>query len=261
MSNAESGIRAEWRVRSAKVVRNRHCGGFERGVAKVDVTRGLAVLGLLVTLGAASPPVQAQDAASSPILLVVAIDASLTDMRDGVRLGIDEMQRTASLLGRELKATWLSNQPPTATSPLTADEPASALLVGTAGQLDAAAVTGGRVPVLALSPVNAAGTAARSPWLFQVRAERPGSEWRPDLNRFGAGELNERYQRRTGRGMTADAWAGWIAVKAVVEAALRSDAAIPADLASALRELEFDGHKGVPLTFDDRQRLVQPTYD
>jgi hypothetical protein len=225
------------------------------------VTRGLAALGLLATLGAASPPVQAQDAVSPPILLVVAIDPSLADMRDGVRLGIDEMQRTGSLLGREVTAAWLSNQPPTATSPLTADEPASALLVGTAGHLDAAAVTGGRVPVLALSPVNAASTAARSPWLFQLRAERPGSEWRPDLNRFGAGELNERYLRRTGRGMTADAWVGWVAVKAVVEAALRSEAATPADLATALRDLEFDGHKGVPLHFDDKQRLVQPTYD
>jgi hypothetical protein len=238
------------------------CGvSVESALRKVDVTRGLAVLAALGVVVATAGDVHAQEAAGAPILLVVAIDPSLADMRDGVRLGIDEMQRTGSLLGREVKAAWLSNQPPTATSPLTANEPASALLVGTAGHLDAAAVTGGRVPVLALSPVNAASTAARSPWLFQLRAERPGSEWRPDLNRFGAGELNERYRRRTGRGMTADAWAGWIAVKAIVEAALRSDAATPADLASALRELEFDGHKGVPLRFDDRQRLVQPTYD
>jgi hypothetical protein len=225
------------------------------------VTRGLAVIAALAALVAPSQAVQAQEAAGAPILLVVGIDASLTDMRDGVRLGIDEMQRTASLLGREVKAAWLSNRPPTATSPLAADEPASGLLVGTAGPLDAAAVAGSGVPVLALSPVNADSTAARSLWLFQLRAERPGTEWRPDLNRFGAGELNERYRRRTGRGMTADAWVGWVAVKAVVEAALRGDAATPDALATALRDLEFDGHKGVPLHFDERQRLVQPTYD
>jgi hypothetical protein len=61
--------------------------------------------------------------------------------------------------------------------------------------------------------------------------------------------------------MTADAWCGWVAVKAIAEAALRARSLAPADVADALRALRFDGHKGQPLYFDARQQLVQPTYE
>ena len=64
-----------------------------------------------------------------------------------------------------------------------------------------------------------------------------------------------------GHPMTADAWCGWVAVKAIVEAALRAQSLAPADVADALRVLRFDGHKGQPLYFDEAQRLVQPTYE
>jgi hypothetical protein len=114
----------------------------------------------------------------------------------------------------------------------------------------------------AASEQRAPGTnAAARLWLFRLRAEEGRREWRPDLERFGAGELNERFRRHAGRDMTADAWCGWVAVKAIAEAALHAESIAPADVADALRVLRFDGHKGEPLYFDDEQRLVQPLYD
>ena len=59
--------------------------------------------------------------------------------------------------------------------------------------------------------------------------------------------------------MTPGAYAGWIAVKALVEAALRP--AAPNDRCAGLARLRFDGHKGRPLTFDRLSRaLQQPLY-
>ena len=58
--------------------------------------------------------------------------------------------------------------------------------------------------------------------------------------------------------MTAPAWLGWVAVKASVEAALRSEA--PLDCETLARG-RFDGHKGRALTFDRATReLIQPVY-
>jgi hypothetical protein len=106
-----------------------------------------------------------------------------------------------------------------------------------------------------------ASNAVPGQWLFGVRAEGGRREWQPDLERFGAGELNERFRRQAGRPMTADAWCGWVAIKAIAEASLHARSTAPADVADALRVLRFDGHKGEPLYFDDRLRLVQPVYD
>ena len=106
-----------------------------------------------------------------------------------------------------------------------------------------------------------ASNAVSGRWLFALRAQGARREWQPGLERFGAGELNERFRRQARRPMTADAWCGWVAIKAIAEAALHARSTAPADVADALRVLRFDGHKGEPLYFDDRQRLVQPSYD
>jgi hypothetical protein len=220
-------------------------------------TRGLALIVSLALLPSARAFVQ--EVGAPPVRLLLAVDPSLTDVRDGVRLGVDEMQRTASLLGRELEVLWTDSGPPAAVPTTFGGRTAAGLLVATRGDLDVAQLPPLGVPVLALSPVR--GAAASVPrWVFQLRAERPGTEWRENLSRFGAGELNERYRRRTGRGMTADAWVGWVAVKVIVEAALRAEITQPHALVDALRALEFDAHKGVPLHFDEHGRLVQPTY-
>lgn len=75
--------------------------------------------------------------------------------------------------------------------------------------------------------------------------------WHHDLRRYGAGELNERYLERTGLRMDTDAWTAWFGVKLIVEAALRN---------REIASLAIDGHKGVPLRFDEQRVLQQPLY-
>jgi ABC-type branched-subunit amino acid transport system substrate-binding protein len=87
--------------------------------------------------------------------------------------------------------------------------------------------------------------------------------WGPDLQRFGASQLNDRYRDRYHSGMDGFAWAGWAAVKIATEAVLRTQSSSPAKLLAYLESpsTQFDGHKGWPLTFRvaDHQ-LRQPLY-
>jgi ABC-type branched-subunit amino acid transport system substrate-binding protein len=87
--------------------------------------------------------------------------------------------------------------------------------------------------------------------------------WGPTLERFGASQLNDRYRDKYHVGMDGSAWAGWVAVKVVADAALRVQSSAPAKLLSYLESTstQFDGHKGWPLTFRlaDHQ-LRQPLY-
>ena len=87
--------------------------------------------------------------------------------------------------------------------------------------------------------------------------------WHPSLERFGGEQLNQRYQRRFGEPMDSDAWAGWVAVKIAAESSLRARATTPAAVAGALTDsnVQFDGHKGHPLTFHPASHeLLQPLY-
>lgn len=86
--------------------------------------------------------------------------------------------------------------------------------------------------------------------------------WHERLFRYGAEQLNERYRRRFGTGMDSDAWAAWMAVKALAEASLRAAGDRP-PLTEALggRRARFDGHKGAPLSFSaPGGTLAQPLY-
>lgn len=87
--------------------------------------------------------------------------------------------------------------------------------------------------------------------------------WHPGLERFGAGQLNDRYVRRFGEGATAPAWAGWMAMKALWETARNLETPDGSALAEALQlaSLEFDGHKGEALRFNpETGQLSQPLY-
>lgn len=87
--------------------------------------------------------------------------------------------------------------------------------------------------------------------------------WSSLLERFGAGQINDRYRDKYSAAMDGAAWAGWAAVKFGAEAALRVHSASPARLLAYLESptTQFDGHKGWPLTFrfSDHQ-LRQPLY-
>jgi hypothetical protein len=89
----------------------------------------------------------------------------------------------------------------------------------------------------------------------EVRIE----EWDASLQRFGAQELNERYQRWTRGPMNSDAWAGWFGVKVASEASLRMDE-VTRNALCGPDAPSFDGHKGVPLRFDAFGVLEQPVY-
>jgi len=84
--------------------------------------------------------------------------------------------------------------------------------------------------------------------------------WAPNFERFGAPQLARRFLRGEGRAMTGHDWAGWIATKAILQAAL-DKALTPAAQLKAFVQPAFtlDGFKGVRLSFRtwDRQ-LRQP---
>jgi hypothetical protein len=226
-------------------------------------------------------------AKQSLVRILAALDGERGDLHAGIALGEEEARQTLALLGRALEIEWVSaTQLPALRQTVISARITgySAAIVALADRTVAWDAAG--LPVLVLTnppdptapsganatpppepPARAAATGepddpiAPGSWAFRIRAEGGRREWDPALERFGAGELNERFRRRAGRPMTADAWCGWVAVKAIAEAALRARSLAPADVADALRALRFDGHKGQPLYFDARQQLVQPTYE
>jgi ABC transporter substrate binding protein (PQQ-dependent alcohol dehydrogenase system) len=75
--------------------------------------------------------------------------------------------------------------------------------------------------------------------------------WSWTWERHGAPQLNQRFERIAGRRMTSDDWAGWAAVKSVVEAAVRLQTTSPADIRAYVRGDAFalDTYKGAAGSF------------
>jgi hypothetical protein len=159
----------------------------------------------------------------------------------GLELGVAEAEQTARLLGATV-ALVKETTPDLAGTivPAAANPPRLS----------------GRVPTLHLAPLPAGADTCS----FTVApVDDAGAAWHASLNRYGASELNERFLKRFRRGMDADAYRAWIAVKGLVEAALRRRA--NEDPCAAVARLRFDGHKGRPLSFDPQTRILrQPTY-
>lgn len=161
----------------------------------------------------------------------------------GALLGFEEAKRTAGLLGVALQRTTTSGDVTIAPA-APAQEPRNLFLV-----------TG--VPKAA-APRPHVFYVASSP---RVRKQAKGLrvvDWHPDLYRFGAEQLNERFHRRFGQPMDEDAWHGWIAVKIAAELALRVSPGT--GLLDLLPRSAFDGHKGTQLRFGEDRYLVQPVY-
>jgi ABC transporter substrate binding protein (PQQ-dependent alcohol dehydrogenase system) len=104
---------------------------------------------------------------------------------------------------------------------------------------------------------------------YQTHDPRPviGSEglvadgWHWTWERHGAPQLNQRFEKLAGRRMQEQDWAGWAAVKAVVEAAVRARSTEPRALREALLspDFQFDGYKGTAVSFRPWNRqLRQP---
>lgn len=84
-------------------------------------------------------------------------------------------------------------------------------------------------------------------------------EWQAQYERYGAPQLSRRFQKATGRAMQSTDWAGWVAGRALAQAALTLRQADAQALRLALGSVNVDGAKGVALQFRpwDRQ-LRQP---
>ena len=75
--------------------------------------------------------------------------------------------------------------------------------------------------------------------------------WHARWDRYGAPQLNRRFQRRAGRPMGAQDWAAWAAVKSVASALEELPKAAAPQLWQALRNgtVTLDGFKGVVLSY------------
>jgi hypothetical protein len=175
------------------------------------------------------------------------------ELERGIVLGIEEAGRTATLLGRDVRLVRIAGTRP---------DRLDAVVAATALPAD----RGSKVPI-----VYVAGPTAprvnRCTFFIRESAGRKQlvTEWSEahGADKSAAGDLAivdwDSSLRRFGAPMPEDAWVGWVAVKAIVEAALRNGAG--ADACSALESVRFDGHKGAALSFDrETGGLADPVY-
>lgn len=93
--------------------------------------------------------------------------------------------------------------------------------------------------------------------------DAPAVLWHPSLFRYGASQLNERFEESVGGAMDGPAWSSWMALKILWESVQRTQTT---DARQLIRYLEsedarFDGHKGRSLTFRPwNHQLRQPMY-
>jgi hypothetical protein len=209
-------------------------------------------------------------------------DSSTARSIRGITLGIEEAQRTARLFGWEVVALrapdsldtadamrFLATQGVTAmVGNLTASLQLRSGLRSVPLMMDVGARHNapdndcGQREFRLLPLLDSAHWAAhdqQKPWELYAGLVA----WDPALERFGAAQLNDRYRKRFGSEMDENAWAGWMSIKILVDAALRKGTKDPCALERFFvsTEAHFDGHKGVPLFFDPRTRdLVQPLF-
>lgn len=201
----------------------------------------------------------------------------------GVTLGVEEAARTGTLFGRAMElvaadagdAERLLREGRVSALVGGWDDESAAALAGTADAAGVLFLNAGARGDLLRGPRcvrNAFHVEASEAMYAAALAARPreaaeateAALFHPALERFGAGQLNDRYRARFGgAGMDGAAWAGWMAVKVVWEASLRARSTEPAAIRAHLESASarFDGHKGWPLSFRpwDHQ-LRQPLY-
>lgn len=207
----------------------------------------------LGTILLAAPVVAAAQRAPADTLRLSITGTLPPDARQGIVMSIEESARVAGLLGR---AIVLDSG---------AAGPARGAFVITAGPGVPAPARGIVLDLACTAPP----TRAPARWFGVCPAASPRGAaaqdsvvgWDGALEKYGAAQLNDRYRGRWGAPMSDAAWRGWLAAKIAWEAALRG----PRDPAALARWLaspaaRFDGHQGVPLSFDARHRLRHPRY-
>lgn len=91
-------------------------------------------------------------------------------------------------------------------------------------------------------------------WLARPVAGSAGLEpvgWHRVIEQWGAAQLQSRFTKLAGRAMTGRDWAAWAGMRAVGEAAIRTQSADPKALEAYIRSEKFElaGFKGRPLSF------------
>jgi hypothetical protein len=173
-----------------------------------------------------------------PIRVAVGVGVGF-DLEEGVRFGIEDAGRAATLLGRSLELA--------ATAELVIQQDAV---------IDA---SGMRFTLRADDDDRA--TALREAFAGGLTRSQDlnTAEWHHSLAAYGASELNDRFTQFSNRRMSSSHWLGWMAVKIIAESSLRASPGQP--VATVMSRARFDGHKGTALSFSsEKRRLRQPLY-
>ena len=245
---------------------------LDRVTRRAFVERSALLLSALVL----SPPKRWMSRAAITVRIGVAVPASMPrDERMGLELGLDEARHAAGLFGGTIVDV-----------PFAAPERIDGALTAIIGDGDAStslawirrAAKSNTIYMNVGCPADrlrqqdcsrsafhiAPSDAMARDALGAARATNARAEvWDPSLNRFGADTLNQRFLTRFHEPMTSRAWSAWFAVKVIWESALRQKSGDAGQIAQYLVRdtTQFDGHKGVPLSFRawDHQ-LRQPLY-
>ena len=226
-------------------------------------------LGTLVTLVALVCPGSAA-ADRADVLVIGYLGPRDSSARLGAEQGLGEANVLGGFVGRRFTLRDVE-APEDGVLALVADAPADVLLA-TAGSVEATGLavmnlTAGddglreacRPNLFHLAP----SARMRRDALAQWRTLHPGDPararaWHADFKKYAARELNRRFAAERGVPMDDHAWAGWAALRAIAEAAVRGSAE-PDALRGYLRdELRLDGQKGAPLGFRPTGQLRQP---
>jgi ABC-type branched-subunit amino acid transport system substrate-binding protein len=203
-----------------------------------------------ITLGVVEPKDGRQDSAS-------------TSSSRGTTLGVEEAQRTAAMFGWELAVLRAPDSMRASPAIEHLSRAGATVVVGDFSGVDIEprGSLSARV-IFDIGPGDAPRPCSDGRFRLMPGLASPLQAWHGSLERFGAGQLNERYRKRFGAEMDGRAWAGWMAVKIVIDAALKAQTTDPRILEAFLvGSARFDGHKGVPLFFEPATRqLMQPLF-
>ena len=236
---------------------------------------------------AAGAPLVAQVAPTLRVGLVTSNPAVIaaSSIERGVRLGAAEAKQTANLFGGDVLLFEVvgDGDPMRAAQKLLSERKVEVLMGSSAEDADALSRFADSHRLIFVNVASRALTLRAchrytfhieaSDSMYAIAARHAGRQsaptsntvvlWAPSLERYGAGQINDRYRARYRLPMDAGAWAGWVAVKIVAEAALRARSGRADSILSYLESpaANFDGHKGWPLSFRlaDHQ-LRQPFY-